>query len=143
MALATPVPVLVLWGDGAEVVRRLDEGEPVTYTYRQSIYDVPVHEEYTRSGDAIDLRRVRSPDIRSVEYFRWEGDIVQDGQGNWVSAAPPVSYRELTIRVTTLGEQRLWNAGWSVVLRERFGETVVRVRVETRAAAAVILSGGR
>jgi hypothetical protein len=102
-----------------------------------------VHEEFVRSGDVIDLRRVRSPDIRSVEYFRWDGDIVRDADGNWVEAAPPSHHRELTIRVTELGHQRIASPRWSVVLRDRFGESVVTVSVGYRPLALLLLRGGR
>src|SRR5438132_2805970 len=89
VALAAPVPVLAM-GDGAhEVVADLSEGEALTYSYRQSIYDVPVYEEFVRHGDAIDLLRVRSPDIRSLEYFGWDGDIAQEPDGLYVEGAPP------------------------------------------------------
>lgn len=132
VALAAPVPVLAISGGGAEVVGRLDEGEALTYSYRQSIYDVPVYEEFVRAGDRIDLLRVRSPDIRSIEYFRWDGDIVRDARGNWTESAPPSEHAKLVIRVTPLGQQRVWSEHWSVDLLERFGESVVTVRVERR-----------
>jgi hypothetical protein len=140
-AIAAPVPVVTISGGGAEVVGRLDEGEMLTYSYRQSIYDVPVREEFVRAGDAIDLLRVRSPDIRSVEYFRWDGDITQDADGNWVEDAPPSEHPELVIRVTTLGQQRIATPGWSVVLRDRFGESVVTVRVGHRPLGLLVVRG--
>jgi hypothetical protein len=140
-ALAAPVPVHAISSDGDEVLGRLDAGEAVTYSYRQSIYEVPVHEEFVRSGDAIDLLRVRSPDIRSLEYFRWDGDIVQDGDGNWVEDAPPSKHPELVIRVTTLGQQRISSSRWAVVLRDRFGESIVTVRVDHRPLGLVLLRG--
>jgi hypothetical protein len=142
-ALAAPVPVLAISSGGDEVLARLDDGEAVTYSYRQSIYDVPVHEEFVRSGDAIDLLRVRSPDIRSVEYFRWDGSIVQDGGGNWIEDAPPSEHPELVIRVTTLGQQRISSSRWTVVLRDRFGESIVTVRVGHRPLGLVLVRGAR
>ncbi len=139
VALATPVPVLAT-GDGArEVLAPLDEGEALTYSYRQSIYDVPVYEEFVRRGDAIDLLRVRSPDIRSIEYFRWDGDIVQGADGLWAEDAPPSEHAELVIRIAPLGQQRLTSAHWSYELLPLFGETVVTVRITQRPYAQSLL----
>jgi hypothetical protein len=83
VALATPVPVLTVSGDEREMLARLDDGAALTYSYRQSIYQVPVHEDFVRAGDRIELLRVRSADIRSIEYFRWDGDIVKGADGLW------------------------------------------------------------
>ena len=141
VALAAPVPVLAISGGGREVVGRLDEGEGLTYSYRQSIYDVPVYEEFVRAGDRVDLLRVRSPDIRSIEYFRWDGDIVQDGHGSWTEKAPPSEHAKLVIRVTPLGQQRVWSKHWSVDLLERFGESVVMVRVGRRPLVVYLALG--
>lgn len=143
VALATPVPVVTI-GDGSkEVFARLDEGEALTYSYRQSIYDVPVYEEFVRAGDRIDLLRVRSPDIRSVEYFRWDGDMVQDAQGLWTEEAPPSEHEELVIRLTPLGQQRMTTPRWTMDLLAEFGETVVTLRVAREPRALVLLRGIR
>jgi hypothetical protein len=141
VALATPVPVLAISGNGVDVLRRLDEGEALTYSYRQSIYDVPVREEFVRRGDVIELLRVRSPDIRSIEYFRWDGDILQDEHGEWVEDAPASEHPELVIRITALGQQRIATPRWSVDLRERFGESLVTLRVGRRPLALAVLGG--
>lgn len=143
VALATPVPVVTM-GDGArELIARLDDGEALTYSYRQSIYDVPVYEDFVRAGDRIDLLRVRSPDIRSVEYFRWDGDIVQDAQGQWSQKAPPSEHQALAIRLTPLGQQRLTTPRWTVDLLGEFGEAVVTLRVDRRPLATLLLRGMR
>jgi len=142
VAMATPVPVLALADGQHEIVVRLDEGEAVTYAYRQSIYDVPVWEEFTRDGDRLELLRVRSQDIRSIEYFRWDGTIVQRPDGMWAEAAPPPStHPELVIRITTLGQQRIFSSRWSVTLRDQFGESIVTVRPVRRPLAIVLVSG--
>ena len=130
VALATPVPVLSMTSDRRSTVAPLDSGDALTYSYRQSIYDVPVYEEFVRRDDALDLLRVRSPDIRSVEYFRWDGDIAQGRDGLWVEDAPPSEHAELVIRIAPLGQQRIATARWSYDLLPQFGETVVTVRVE-------------
>jgi hypothetical protein len=142
-ALAAPVPVLAM-GDGThEFVASLDEGEALTYSYRQSIYDVPVYEEFVRHGDVIDLLRVRSPDIRSIEYFRWDGDPVQEPDGLWYQDAPPSEHAELVIRIAPLGQQRMTTPRWSYELLPLFGETVVTVRVTRRPFALSVVERPR
>lgn len=138
VALATPVPVLTLSNGDRTVAGHLDEGEALTYAYRQSIYEVPVYEEFVRKGDVIELLRVRSPDIRSVEYFRWDGDIAQGADGLWTEEAPPSDHRELVIRIAPLGQQRITTARWSYELLPLFGETVVTVRVAQRPRALTL-----
>ena len=139
VALATPVPVLAL-GDGShEVVSPLDEGEALTYSYRQSIYDVLVYEEFVRHGDAIDLLRVRSPDIRSIEYFHWDGDPSKDADGLWAQDAPPSEHAELVVRIAPQGQQKLTSPRWSYALQPLFGETVVTIRVARRPFALTVV----
>lgn len=130
VVIATPVPVLSMTDGRQLVVASLDAGDALIYSYRQSIYDVPVYEEFERRGDVLELLRVRSPDIRSVEYFRWDGDIVQSSDGLWVEEAPPSEHAELVVRIAPLGQQRIATARWAYELLPRFGETVVTVRVE-------------
>ena len=126
--------------DGShEIVASLEEGEPLTYSYRQSIYDVPVFEDFVRHGDAIDLLRVRSPDIRSIEYFHWDGDASRDAEGLWTQDAPPSEHAELVIRIAPLGQQRLATPRWSHALLPLFGETVVTIRVAQRPYAMTVL----
>lgn len=145
VALATPVGVLSLSDGSREILAPLDTGDALTYSYRQSIYGVPVYEDFVRQGDAIDLRRVRSVDIRSVEYFGWEdGRIVRDADGLWYEdAPPPTAHPELVLRIAPLGEQRLTASGWSYALLPLFGETVVTVRVERRPRAQTLLGATR
>ncbi len=140
-ALAAPVPVITMEGGSTELLGRLEDGAPLSYSYRQSIYDVPVREEFIRLSGALVLLRVRSPDIRSIEYFRWDGNIVQDADGQFAEDAPSSEHPELVIRVTTLGEQRITTPGWTVSLREQFGESIVTVRVGHRPRALVLLRG--
>ncbi|MDP9252174.1 MAG: hypothetical protein M3O80_04135 [Chloroflexota bacterium] len=139
VALATPVPVLTVSNGATEFVGALDDREAMRYSYRQSIYDVPVWEEFARDGDRIDLLRVRSADIRSIEYFRWENPIVQEDDGWWASAAPPRDISELVIRIAPLGQQRITTARWTCDMLARFGETVVRVRADHRPFVLTLL----
>ena len=118
------------------VVAPLDAGDTLIYSYRQSIYDVPVYEEFLRRDYTLDLLRVRSPDIRSIEYFRWDGDIVQAADGLWVEDAPPSEHPELVIRIAPLGQQRIASERWVYDLLPQFGESVVTVRVEHLAPIA-------
>jgi hypothetical protein len=141
VALAAPVPVLTISDGAHEFLGRLDDGEAMRYSYRQSIYDVPVWEEFERDGDRIELLRVRSKDIRSIEYFRWDNRIVQQDDGWWMSDAPPSDIAELVIRIAPLGQQRIDAAGWSCDMLARFGESVVRVRADRRPLVQTLLSG--
>lgn len=139
VALATPVPVLTVSDGSTECVGPLDDGEAMRYSYRQSIYDVAVWEEFERDGDRIELQRVRSKDIRSIEYFRWDDPIVQEPDGWWASAAPPSDSSELVIRIAPLGQQRITTARWTCDMLARFGETVVRVRADRRPFVLTLL----
>lgn len=124
VALATPVDVLRL--DPGGYVVPLASGERYQYSYQQSIYQVPVIEEHIRTGDTLGIVRVRSTDLRAVEYFRWDGRIDRAG-ADFVQDAPPNQVGALTIRITHEGTQRLRGARFDVMLRERFGEDVVTV----------------
>lgn len=141
VALATPVPVLTLSNGATEFVGPLDEGEAMRYSYRQSIYDAPVWEEFERENDRLDLLRVRSEDIRSIEYFRWDNAVVQESGGWWTSDAPPSDTSELVIRIAPLGQQRITTARWTCDMLARFGETVVRVRADRRSFVLTLFSG--
>jgi hypothetical protein len=145
VALATPVPVLTVSDGVSEFVGTLDREEALQYSYRQSIYQVTVFEELAREGTGLRIQRVSSSDIRSVEYFGWNGEPARTRDGLWVEDSPrTVSVdSELVIRITPAGEQALSTTGWQVVLKSRFGETVVRVRAEDRPWIVVLLGGAR
>jgi hypothetical protein len=102
----------------------LADGGRYEYSYQQSIYVVPVIEEHVREGDTLRIVRVRSRDLRAVEYFRWDGQIRREGD-EFVQDAPPNHVSALSIRVTTEGAQRLRGAGFDISLRAEFGERVV------------------
>lgn len=134
VALATPVAVLRV--DPGGRLYPLSDGERYEYSYQQSIYQVPVIEEHVRTGDALRIVRVRSRDLRAVEYFRWDGQIRYLGD-EFVQDAPPNHVAALTIRVTAEGSQRLRGAGFDLSLRTELGETVVTV---TPAQAPLLLA---
>ena len=140
VALATPVPILTVSDGKTECMAPLDDGEAMRYSYRQSIYDVPVWEEFKRDGDRLELLRVRSTDIRSIEYFRWDDPIVQESDGWWASAAPPSESSELVIRIAPLGQQRIATARLSCDMLARFGESVVTVRADRRPVGLILLA---
>jgi hypothetical protein len=104
-----------------------------------------VYEELAREGGGLRIERVRSPDIRSVEYFGWKGEPVQESTGLWMEASPRTVAvdSELVIRITPAGEQTFSTSRWTLVLKPRFGETVVRVRAEDRPWLVALLEGGR
>ena len=143
VALATPVPVLTVSDGTTEFVGSLDGPETLLYTYRQSIYQVTVFEELAREGGGLRIQRVRSSDVRSVEYFGWRGEPAQARDGLWVEDAPMTvaADSELVIRITPAGEQALSTSRWRVALRQRFGEGVVRVRAEDRPWLVAALQG--
>ena len=124
VVLATPVAVLRVEPGGH--LYALADGERYEYSYQQSIYQVPVVEDHVREGDALRIVRVRSRDLRAVEYFRWDGQIRREGD-EFVQDAPPNRVAALTIRITTEGAQRLHGRGFDLSLRAEFGETVVTV----------------
>ena len=124
VALAAPVAVLRV--DPGGRLYALADGAPYEYSYQQSIYQVPVIEEHVRAGNTLRIVRVRSPDLRAVEYFRWDGQIRREGD-EFVQEAPPNQVAALTIRITTEGAQRLRGAGFDISLRSQLGETVVTV----------------
>jgi len=124
VVLATPVAVLRV--DPGGHLYALADGERYEYSYQQSIYQVTVVEEHVRDGDTLRIVRVRSRDLKAVEYFRWDGQIRREGE-EFVQDAPPNRVGALVIRITTEGQQRLRSATFDVSLRDRFGETVVTV----------------
>jgi hypothetical protein len=122
VAVATPVAVLGLEPGGRVV--GLADGSRYEYSYQQSIYQVPVIEEHVRAGDTLRIERVRSRDLRAVEYFRWDGQIRREGD-EFVQDAPPNHVSAFAIAVTRDGAQRLQGDGFDLVLRADFGDTVV------------------
>jgi len=143
--LAAPVPVLSVSDGTSAFIAALEGDEPLTYSYRQSIYRVTVYEELARQGGGLRIERVRSPDIRSVEYFGWKGEPVQEPTGLWMEVSPRTvaADRELVIRITPAGEQTFSSSRWTLALRPRFGETVVRVRAEDRPWLVAALEAAR
>ncbi len=136
VAFATPVAVLRV--DPGGHVYLLADGERYEYSYQQSIYQVPVIEEHVRAGDTLQIVRVRSRDLRAVEYFRWDGRIRRDGD-EFVQDAPPNHVGALTIRITHEGTQRLQGAHLDLSLRTQFDEIVVTVTPEHVPALFVLV----
>ena len=126
-ALAAPVGVLEVTDGNTRVFRALDDGDPLSYSYIQSVYNVLVVEEHERAGGLLRMDRVRSSDIKAVEYFRWTTPIRQvDAQ--FVADAPSYEVPEFVIRITPPNAQTLRSGAWSLDLPARFGESVVTVR---------------
>ena len=139
VALATPVAVLRV--DPGGRLYALADGARYEYSYEQSIYQVPVIEEDVRSGDTLRIVRVRSPDLRAVEYFRWDGQIRREGD-EFVQDASPNHVTAVAIAVTREGAQRLRGAGFDLILRAELGETVVTL-TPTYAPRLLALIGRR
>ncbi|HET7700454.1 MAG TPA: hypothetical protein VFM06_06270 [Candidatus Limnocylindria bacterium] len=140
MAAAIPVPALTVSDGQRQYHLVLQDGATLAYSYRQSIYGVIVVEEFVRSGDLLELRRVVSDDIRSIEYFRWPTPISSDGRG-YATKPPTTVVPELLIRITRSGEQRLRSGDREVELLERFGETIVRVTLGRPALLPSLIQG--
>src|SRR5258708_33105619 len=74
-AAAAPVSVLRASDGAHECVVPLADGATFTYRYIQSMYEVPVVEDLSRDGDRIRVLRIRSSELRAVEYYRWDTPI--------------------------------------------------------------------
>jgi hypothetical protein len=145
VALVAPVPVLTVSDGRREFVGTLAPDEALLYSYRQSIYQVTVYEDLVRTPAGIRIERARSSDIRSIEYFGWNGEPAQGIDGLWMERSPAsvAPDPELVIRITPAGEQRFATSRWSLALKGTFGETVVRVRAEERPWLVAMLGGAR
>jgi hypothetical protein len=152
VAIATPVPVLTVSDGQREFVGLLIDGGGLQYEYRHSIYEAMVYEEFQRTGDRLDFLRVRTTDIRVIEYLRWDTEIRSDGFRSceqdpqvlceiFVADAPPTDVADLVIRVSPGAEQRLNSGEWRVHLLQRFGDSVVRVRLERPGFLSALLRG--
>ena len=144
VALATPVSVVAVSDGARELLGPWDLAEPLEYSYRQSIYEVPVYEEFSRGPGGFAYPEVRSPDIRSIEYFGWRGvEPHRAADGLWAAYPPTSEVPDLLIRVTPAGQQRLRTARWTLELLPAFGETVVHVTATRRPLVLALLEGTR
>lgn len=139
-SLTTSVPVLSVSGGKNGFIGRLSDGQQLLYSYRQSIYEVMVWEEFVRDGDRLRLLSVEAEDIRAVEYFRWDTPIRQQ-RGHFMAEAPPTLVKELVIRVAPGAEQRIRSVRWSIFLEERFGDAVLTVKLERPPVLLAVLRG--
>src|SRR5437773_788799 len=78
-ALAAPVGVLRASDGPRECVVPLAQGATFNYRYIQSMYEIPVVEDLARVNDRIRVLRIRSSELRAVEYYRWDTPIRRDG----------------------------------------------------------------
>lgn len=140
MTVVIPVPVLSVTDGRNEFMGLLIEGGHVSYSYRQSVYKVTVYEEFERVGDRLEFRQVRSEDIRAIEYFRWDTPIRQEGS-LFVSDPPTSEVGDLVIRISLGAEQRIRAADWRLSMEERFGDAVVRVKIDRPALLVAVARG--
>jgi hypothetical protein len=132
-ASAAPVDVLRASDGRSQCVAPLADGEAFTYSYIQSMYDVPVVEDLVRDGGRIRILRIRSSEMRAVEYYRWDTPIRPDGD-RFVQEAPLYTTDRMVIRVSPPYAQRIAGAGWTCDLQARFPDEIVTVAPETRPA---------
>ena len=59
----------------------------------------------------------------------------------FVADAPTSDVADLVIRVSPGAEQRLSNGDWGVYLQQRFGDSVVRVKLERPGFLPALLRG--
>jgi len=137
VAAAAPVDVLRATDGARECVVPLAEGATFTYRYIQSMYEVPVVEDLARDGDRIRVLRIRSSELRAIEYYRWDTPIRRDGD-RFVQQAPPYATDRLVIRVSPPYAQRIDGEGWSCDLEARFPDEVVTVAPEVRPALTLL-----
>ena len=138
--LTTSVPVLSVSGGKNGFIGRLSDGQQLLYSYRQSIYEVTVWEEFVRDGDRLRFLSVEAEDIRAVEYFRWDTAIRQQGD-HFIAEPPPTDVKELVIRVAPGAEQRIQCVRWSIFLEERFGDAVITVKLERPPVLLALVRG--
>jgi len=136
-AAAAPVGVIRATDGSRECVAPLADGATFHYRYVQSMYEQPVVEDLVRRGDRIAVLRIRSSELRAVEYYRWDTPIRRDGEA-YVQEAPPYDTDRLTIRVSPPYAQRIDGAGWSCDLEALFPGELVTVAPETRLAVATL-----
>jgi hypothetical protein len=137
-AAAAPVDVLRATDGQRECVAPLADGATFHYRYIQSMYEMPVIEDLVRRGERIAIVRIHSPELRAVEYYRWDSAIRPEG--TWfVQEAPPYSTAAMVIRVSPPYAQRIDGPGWACDLEALFPGEIVTVDTGTRPAAATLI----
>jgi len=142
VALAAPIPVLTIGYGTRQATFWLDEDQTYVLSYVSSLYGAPVEELHYRKGDRLMVASVRSPDIRAVEYFRWESRIYQLDD-KYVQFAPPNGVARLSIQVTPAYQLRIATAHRAIDLGEVFGETRVEVAPQRLPVLTALLFGWR
>jgi hypothetical protein len=142
LALAFPIPVLTIAQGSNQRTVWLADGDPFTYSYVNSVYNAPVDERQVRANDRLVVTSVRSPDIRALEYFRWDTPVASVDDA-YLQTAPPNSADYLRIQVTPPYRQRLASQRWAVDLAETFGDGVVLVTPQRLPALSALLGGWR
>jgi len=136
-AAAAPVGVLRATDGRRECVVPLADGTTFHYRYIQSMYEVPVVEDLERVGDRIRILRIRSSELRAIEYYRWDTPIRRDGD-RYVQEAPGYETERLTIRISPPYGQRIDGSGWLCDLEARFPGEIVTVEPAVRPAALLV-----
>jgi hypothetical protein len=135
-ATAAPVRVLQATDGRTECVLPLGEGATFHYSYIQSMYEVPVVEDLDRHDGRIRVLRIRSSDLRAVEYYRWDTPIRREGDRH-VQDAPAYETDRLTIRISPPYAQRIDGGGMTCDLEAMFPGEIVTVRPDVRPVFAI------
>lgn len=134
-ALAAPLPVVDFEAGTEGRTLALDFGGGFTYEYRQSIYGVPVYEDFRHAWGQLRLERVRSTSAAALEYFRWDAPVRRLDEHHLVIEAPDVVTPELVIRVAPGADQKLRTRPGYFLYAERWPSEVIRVRPSWRPLA--------
>lgn len=134
-ALAAPLPVLEFDAGAESRTLALDLGGAFSYEYRQSIYGVPVYEDFRHEWGQLRLERVRSTNAAALEYFRWDTAVRRLDESHLVIDAPDVVTPELVIRAAPGADQKVRTRPGYFLYAERWPSDVIRVRPSWRPLA--------
>lgn len=118
-ASSDPPRVVVTDAAGAVVAAVPLERGGFSLTYRHSVYEVAVSEDFEVGEDgALRMAAVRSEREAVLDYYALEGSRSRDGSGWRLDVAEPVSFRQLPLAATSTGRRTLVGRGVEVALWE-------------------------
>lgn len=129
--MLTPVVTLEIYdetGTSRRLCYLIHPAENVVYLSINSIYGVPVAEEWRVSGERIQVSRVVSMPVVLDYYGIPEYQVGADGQA---SGEPGLSYDRLRIRLTAQGQQRLRFGEQEIVLWDVAPEGALMIQLRS------------